>query len=379
MATPLLQPRVTRLRLQDFRSYPGLDLALGAGLTAFCGPNGAGKTNLLEAISLLSPGRGLRRATMQILARREGTGHFSVLADLETETGPLLLATGMRAGETSRECRIDREPVSSAMRFLDHLSMLWLTPDQDGLFRGPAGDRRRFLDRLVLAVDSSHGSRVSAFETALRHRNRLLEEGGGPRWLDAIEQEIVELGTAVAAARTETVVRLDALAESDAETMAPFPFARLSLEGELEQRLATMTSAAVEDWYRAALRDGRGRDRAAGRTLIGPQASDLGVIHGPKAEPAASCSTGEQKALLLGLILAHARLIGQMRGQAPMLLIDEVAAHLDSARRAALYRILRRLGGQVFLTGTDPLLFEALGEGSQLMIVQDSHVAPADG
>ncbi|MFY8114644.1 MAG: DNA replication/repair protein RecF [Rhabdaerophilum sp.] len=374
MAPSLPRPRILRLRLQDFRSYARLDLPLGAVMTAFCGPNGAGKTNLLEAISLLSPGRGLRRATLPALARREGPGAFSVLADLETETGPLLLATGLNPGEPGRECRIDREPVNSAMRFLDHLTLLWLTPDQDGLFRGPAGDRRRFLDRLVLAVDSAHGSRVSAFETALRHRNRLLEEGGGPRWLDAIEQEIVELGTAVAAARAETVARLDALAERDAPLMAPFPFARLSLEGELEQRLGAMTASAVEDWYRAALREGRSRDRAAGRTLIGPQASDLGVVHGPKGEPAASCSTGEQKALLLGLVLAQARLIAQMRGQAPMLLIDEVAAHLDGERRAALYRILRMLGGQVFLTGTDPLLFEALGDGTSLMMVQDGQV-----
>jgi DNA replication and repair protein RecF len=377
MAASLPRPRILRLRLQDFRSYTRLDLPLGACLTAFCGPNGAGKTNLLEAISLLSPGRGLRRATLTALARREGPGTFSILADLDTGTGPLALATGLVPDEAGRECRIDREPVSSAMRFLDHLTLLWLTPDQDGLFRGPAGDRRRFLDRLVLAVDSAHGSRVSSFETALRHRNRLLEEGGGPRWLDAIEQEIVELGTAVAAARAETVARLDALAERDAALMAPFPFARLTLEGELEQRLGSMAAGSVEDWYRAALRDGRARDRAAGRTLIGPQASDLGVLHGPKGEPAATCSTGEQKALLLGLILAQARLIGQMRGQPPMLLVDEVAAHLDAERRAALYRILRKLGGQVFLTGTDPLLFEALGEGASLMMVRDGSVVDA--
>lgn len=376
MAGALPQPRVTRLRLTDFRSYARLDLALDGAMVAFCGPNGAGKTNLLEALSLLSPGRGLRRATLPGMVRRGAAG-FAVLADLETATGPLMLATALGAGEAGRECRIDREPVNSALRFLDHLAMLWLTPDQDGLFRGAAGDRRRFLDRLVLAVDAEHGSRVSRFETALRHRNRLLDEGGGPRWLDAIEQEIVELGTAVAAARSETVSRLGALALCDAAQMAPFPHAILRLDGELERQLAAERAATVEDWYRAALHDGRARDRAAGRTLVGPQASDLLVIHGPKDEPAASCSTGEQKALLLGLILAQARLVTQMRGQAPMLLIDEVAAHLDASRRAALYRILRQLGGQVFLTGTDPLLFEALVEGSQLMMVQDGHVSRA--
>lgn len=370
----LPQPRVTRLRLHDFRSYAKLDLPLDAAMVAFCGPNGAGKTNLLEALSLLSPGRGLRRATLPALVRRGAAAGFAVLADLETATGPLQLATGTSPGEAGRECRIDRESVSSALRFLDHVSLLWLTPDQDGLFRGAAGDRRRFLDRLVLAVDADHGSRVSRFETALRHRNRLLEEGSGARWLDAIEQEIVELGTAVAAARLETVARLGELARCDAAQMAPFPFASLSLDGELEQKLAQSNALAVEDWYRAALQDGRARDRAAGRCLVGPQASDLAVVHGPKAEPAASCSTGEQKALLLGLVLAQARLVAQMRGQPPMMLIDEVAAHLDVERRAALYRILQQQGGQVFLTGTDPLLFETMGEGSRLLRVDGGQV-----
>lgn len=376
MTPPMPQPRVTRLRLTDFRSYARLDLPLDAAIVAFCGPNGAGKTNLLEAVSLLSPGRGLRRATLPTLIRRDSPG-FLVVADCETETGPLLLATGLQPGETARECRIDREPVGSAMRFLDHLTMLWLTPDQDGLFRGAAGDRRRFLDRFVLAVDPAHGSRVASFEAALRHRNRLLEDGGSPRWLDAIEQEIVELGTAVAAARSETVARLGVLTQCDSAQITPFPFATLRLEGELEHQLSLSNAATVEDWYRAALRDGRARDRAAGRTLTGPQASDLVVIHGPKEEPAATCSTGEQKALLVGLMLAQARLVGQMRGHPPLLLIDEVAAHLDAARRAALYGILRQLGGQVFLTGTDPLLFESLGEGSSLMMVQDGHVSAA--
>lgn len=379
MAGTGTQPRISRLRLTDFRSYAGLDLRADTTLIALCGPNGAGKTNILEAISLLSPGRGLRRAQIASLPRKGGPGGFAVLADLAGQTGEVLLATALAPGETQRQCRIDREPVASANRFLDHLAFLWLTPDQDGLFRGAAGDRRRFLDRLVLAVDKSHGTRANAYETALRHRNRLLEDfDTAPRWLDAIEQEIAELGVALAAARLETVARLSALAASDAEAMAPFPHAIIALEGALEAQLATESAGRVEDWFRAALREGRARDRAAGRALTGPQASDLAVIHGAKGEPAAQCSTGEQKALLLGLVLAQARLIAQMRGEAPLLLLDEVAAHLDAARRAALFSILDALGGQVFMTGTDRLLFEALGDGSLVLGVTEGRISPLE-
>ena len=354
--------RLTRLRLSDFRSYATLDLAIGARLVAFAGPNGAGKTNILEAISLLSPGRGLRRSPLANLARRGGSGGFAVLADITSETGPILLATALTPGEATREARIDREPVPSANRFLEHLSLLWLTPDQDGLFRGAAGERRRFLDRLVLAVDAAHGTRANAYETALRHRNRLLEDfATDPRWLDAIEQEVAELGVALAAARFETVQRLASLAEADAAAIAPFPFARVALEGELESRLGTEPAARTEDWFRGTLRENRGRDRAAGRALTGPQTSDLAVIHGPKNEPAHLCSTGEQKALLIGLVLAQARLIAQMAGAPPILLLDEIAAHLDEARRAALYRMLDAMGGQAFMTGTDAALFASLG------------------
>ena len=373
------RPRIIRLRLNDFRSYTQLDLGADAALVALCGPNGAGKTNILEAISLLSPGRGLRRAQATSLPRKSGSGGYAVLADLTGPTGEVLLATALTPGEVQRQCRIDREPVNSANRFLDHLAFLWLTPDQDGLFRGAAGDRRRFLDRLVLAVDKSHGTRANAFEQAMRHRNRLLEDfDTAPRWLDAIEQEIAELGVALAAARLETVSRLCALAASDAEAMHPFPHAIIALEGALEAQLAADPAPRVEDWFRAALREGRPRDRAAGRALVGPQVSDLAVIHGPKGEAAAQCSTGEQKALLLGLVLAQARLIAQMRGEAPILLLDEIAAHLDIARRKALFSILDALGGQVFMTGTDQVLFEGLGGGNLILMVADGRVTQTE-
>jgi DNA replication and repair protein RecF len=370
-------PRITRLRLTDFRSYTALDLALPGAIVALSGPNGAGKTNILEAISLLAPGRGLRRAQLAAMPRHGGSGGFTVLADLETPTGPLLLATALAPGETGRACRIDRAPVASANRFLDHLALLWLTPDQDGLFRGAAGDRRRFLDRLVLAVDGDHGARAARYEKALAHRNRLLEEAGAsPRWLDAIEQEIAELGTALAAARVETIRRLAALCAGPAAGGAPFPHAIITLEGEIETRLGDEPAGAVEDWFRAALGATRGRDRAAGRALVGPQTADLKVVHGPKNEPAALCSTGEQKALLIGLVLAQAALIRQMRGEPPILLLDEIAAHLDTTRRAALFARLSVLGGQVFMTGTDRMLFDGLPADSLALGISDGRIGP---
>jgi DNA replication and repair protein RecF len=370
-------PRIRRLRLSDFRSYASLDFAAPARLVALAGPNGAGKTNILEALSLLGPGRGLRRATFVNMARKAGSGAFAIHAEGEGQLGDVALGTAFQPGESGRICRIDREPVGSANRFLDHLGLIWLTPDQDGLFRGAAGDRRRFLDRLVLAIDPDHASRASAYENALRHRNRLLEdERADAPWLDAIEREIAETGTALAAARRETVIRLDAMGRADAAAIAPFPFAVLRLDGDVEARLASEKAGAVEDWFRAALRDNRWRDRQAGRTLIGPQASDLVVSHGPKNEEAALCSTGEQKALLIGLILAQARLIAQIRGEPPILLLDEIAAHLDESRRAALFTMLDALGAQAFMTGTDRALFEALPEGGLCCAVNDGKVLP---
>jgi len=231
----------------------------------------------------------------------------------------------------------------------------------DGLFVGPASERRRFLDRLVLAIDPSHGARVSAFERALRGRNRLLEEGArNPHWLDALEREAAELGVAVAAARRECVDRLAAAIARDRDENSPFPWAALTLEGEVETLAAENPALAAEDRYRALLGEGRARDAAAGRALVGPHLSDLVIFHGPKGAPAALSSTGEQKALLVGLALAHARLVTEMSGIVPLALFDEIAAHFDPRRRSALFDALSRLGGQVFLTGADPAAFAEL-------------------
>lgn len=368
--------RIRRLQLTNFRSYRRAELSAGDGPIVLLGPNGAGKTNLLEAISFLTPGRGLRRATLEDVASTEGEGSWAVAAEVDGALGPVQIGTGIDApaGEetVSRRCRIDREPVPSATAFADHLRVIWLVPEMDGLFLGPASERRRFLDRLVLAIDATHGSRVNALERALRSRNRLLEETSpDPRWLDAIEHEVAELGVAVAAARAETVRRLIGEIESARDPSSLFPSASLALEGWMESDLAAAPAIEIEDRYRANLRDGRGRDRAAGRTLEGPHLSDLAVMHAEKKIPASRASTGERKALLVGVVLSHARLVASMHGAAPVVLLDDVAAFLDEERRAALLGALTMLGAQVWITGVDESAFAALkGTGERF------HVSP---
>jgi DNA replication and repair protein RecF len=368
------RPLVRRVMLSDFRSYASLDLAIEARLAVLCGENGAGKTNLLEALSLFSPGRGLRRAELAECARVGGAGGFALSVEVEEDGESHQLGSGWKRkinGEAAeRRNRIDRMAVASSRAFCDHVRIVWLTPAMDSLFAGPASERRRFLDRFVLAIDPNHGARVSHFERALRGRNRLLEEGGrNAAWLDAIEREAAELGVAVAAARLECVRRLEALIAGERDDASPFPWAKLMLEGEIETLTATGPALQAEDRYRAILRDNRGRDAAASRTLIGPHLSDLVVWHGPKQAPAASASTGEQKALLVGLALAHARLVAEMSGIAPVALLDEIAAHFDPRRRAALYDALTRVGGQAFLTGADPAVFAELEGRAQMFDV----------
>jgi DNA replication and repair protein RecF len=358
-------PRILRLQLSEFRNYEDLDITTDAQFVVFSGDNGAGKTNLLEAVSLFCAGRGLRRADLGTMARKNGTNSWAVSLEIQGNLGEAQLGTGTLGADQPRKCRIDRSPVSSASAFADHLRVIWLTPAQDGLFTGSAGDRRRFLDRLVLAVDPNHGSRVSALERALRSRNKLLENAQfDANWASSIEREIAEIGVCVAAARAETVARLRALIARQRDETSPFPHADIMLNGALEIKLAQEPASQVEDWFRDELSRTRGRDRAAGRTLTGPQMSDLTVMHGPKSAPAGQCSTGEQKALLIGLILAHSQLVHEMTGIIPIMLLDEVAAHLDPKRRAGLYELLRHLGGQVFMTGTDASLFETLGTDS---------------
>ncbi len=372
-ATPALaRPLIRRLTLRDFRSYPALDARPDAELVALTGENGAGKTNILEAISMFSPGRGLRRAEIGLCARHDGPGGFAVSIEVESGDYAVQLGHGYEPGAqdaAARRFRVDRAPVSSARAFADYIHVLWLIPAMDGLFSGSAGERRRFLDRLTLGVDADHGARVAKLERALRNRNRLLEEQRDSRWLTATEQEVAALGVAVASARLDTVQRLSALIEAGRDDASPFPHARIRLQGDLERMLLEEPAFTVEERYRAILADSRRRDAAAGRTLIGPQASDLAVSHGPKGEPAQHCSTGEQKALLTGLVLAHARLVAAMNGRTPILLLDEVAAHFDSRRREALFDELEKFGGQVWMSGADRELFAPLADRADFFTV----------
>jgi DNA replication and repair protein RecF len=268
--------------------------------------------------------------------------------------------------------------VSSPRAFADYLRIVWLTPAMDGLFTGPSAERRRFLDRLVLTVDADHGARVNALDRALRNRNRILEEGRQGRldraWAEAAEHEVAGLGVAVAAARHETVARLSALIAAERDDVSPFPWAGIALDGDVERLVASHPALEAEDRYRDMLRGNRLRDMAAGRTTIGPHLADLLVRHGPKGTEAARSSTGEQKALLVGLVLAQAHLVSAMSGIAPVMLLDEIAAHFDPARRAALFNRLAELGGQVFMTGADPTAFSDLGNSAARFTVTPGRV-----
>ncbi|PBB38097.1 DNA replication/repair protein RecF [Mesorhizobium sp. WSM3868] len=374
------QSYISKLKLTNFRNYAGLSLDLGPGAVVLSGDNGAGKTNLLEAVSLLTPGRGLRRAPYADVAREGGDGGFALHARIEGPEGQVEIGTGIAGGdgaaEGGRRVRINGATAKSAEDMLEWLRVVWLTPAMDGLFPGPAADRRRFLDRLVLAIDPGHGQRALDYEKAMRGRNRLLTEGSRDSgWFDAIEMQMAETGVAIAAARAE-LVRLLAAMIDKLPGSGPFPQADISLAGELESEIAVTPAVDVEERFRAILANGRERDRAAGRTLDGPHRSDLAVRHRPKSMPAELCSTGEQKALLVGIVLSHSRLTGEMSGLTPILLLDEIAAHLDSGRRAALFSILEELNCQAFMTGTDAALFSSLAGRAQFLTVDHGSVGP---
>jgi DNA replication and repair protein RecF len=278
------------------------------------------------------------------------------------------------ATSVSRRCRIDREPVASVTEFGDHLRMVWLTPAMDGLFLGPASERRRFFDRLVLAIDSEHSARVAALDRSLRSRNRLLEvRNYDDHWCDAIERETAELAVAVAAMRGQTAARLGAMLQARGQA-SPFPSARIMLDGWMENALLSEPATSVEDRYREILRQGRARDAIAGRTLDGPHLTDLQVIYAPKNMPARDASTGEQKALLIGLVLAHAGLVAEMAGITPLLLLDEVVAHLDPRRRTALFDELSTLRTQVWMTGADPAAFADIGPSGEIFGVDSGEI-----
>ena len=342
---------VTRLALSDFRSYPSALIEPGPGFVLLSGENGAGKTNLLEAVSLLSPGRGLRGAPLSEMARIGGPGGFAVAARL----GEVEIGTGTQpAAPERRQVRVNSAP-ASVNSLSEWLSVLWLTPAMDRLFLGSAGDRRRFLDRLVLALEPSHAHHSSRYEAAMRARNKLLvdEAPADPSWLAALEQQMAEHGMAIAGARSRTVAELGRRLENAPED--EFARAAIGLDGWEQADLAEQ------------LRDSRNRDSAAGRATVGPHRQDLSVAHRAKRIEASLSSTGEQKALLLGLVLAHAELVAERRGNPPILLLDEVAAHLDPRRRAALFARLEGRG-QVWMTATEAELFEGIQKASRFHV-----------
>ncbi|KQS81330.1 recombinase RecF [Rhizobium sp. Leaf384] len=366
---------LSRLKLGDFRNYAALSLNLDARHVVLTGENGAGKTNLMEAVSFLSPGRGLRRAAYADVPRVGAGAGFSVFAEVEGMQGDVEIGTGTFGTEDgqARRLRLNGTNAKAIDELLDHLRVLWLTPAMDGLFTGPSGDRRRFLDRLVLSLDPDHGRRAADFERAMRSRNKLLSEpGADPVWLTGLERQLAELGIAMALARNEMLGLLAALIDRSPDD-GSFPKADLALSGFLDGAWDRPAFDLEED-YLERLRTGRWRDGAAGRTLEGPHRSDLLIRHRAKNIEAERCSTGEQKALLVGLVLAHARLVADLTGHAPVLLLDEIAAHLDAGRRAALFDIVDDLGGQAFMTGTDRTMFSALGDRAQFLTVANSQV-----
>jgi DNA replication and repair protein RecF len=375
--------RIRRLTLRNFRNYHDAALILDRHAIVLVGPNGAGKTNVLEAISFLMPGRGLRYATLEEVAFSEGDGSWAVSAEVEGPFGLVTLGTGIdpatgEAKAAARRARIDREPVTSAAAFSDHLRLLWLVPAMDGLFTGPAADRRRFLDRLVLALQPEHAARVSALERALRSRNRLLEQARpDDHWLDAVEHETAELAVAVAAARAETVQILGSRLAARADPL--FPAAEIALDGWMEALALTRPAVELEDRYRVVLKENRALDAAAGRTRDGPHLTDLTVTYAAKGIAAQDASTGEQKALLLGLVLANADIIRELTGHAPVLLLDEVMAHLDPARRITLFDHLERIDSQIWMSGADPAAFNDFAGRAQVITIAAGKISPMTG
>jgi DNA replication and repair protein RecF len=344
---------ITRLSLTNFRCYADTVITPGSGFNILTGENGAGKTNVLEAVSLLTPGRGLRGVALSEIARQDGPGGFGVAAQL----GEVELGTGTIANAPDRRIVRINGATHAATALSEWLSVIWLTPAMDRLFSDSASERRRFLD-------PAHARHSSRYDAAMRQRNRLLagDEPPDPDWLTALEEQMALHGGAISQARAQLIALLsDQIAKTPD---GPFAKAILAIDGWRDDGLLIKQLAY-----------GRARDAAAGRTLTGPHRADLIVTHLVKAQPAENCSTGEQKALLLGIILAHAELVAQRNGRRPILLLDEVAAHLDSVRRAALFSQLARGGGQVWMTGTDPELFNAIGHSAKRFSVENAKIA----
>ncbi len=370
---------LTQLTLQNFRCYEQARVgSLDSGLIVLCGPNGAGKTNILEAISLLTPGRGLRSVKATDLQRHDSPQAWGLSAKVMTEGGEVTLGTALALETGRRKVRINGVDAKSQMALSDYVACLWLTPQMDRLFIEAAAGRRRFLDRMIFAFDPGHSGRVTRYENALRQRSRLLQEDFADRsWLSGLECQMAETGIAIAAARLDFITRLQgSCAKADREEDNYFPKSRLIAKGTLEELLKNTPAVKVEKLYVYQLEQSRARDAITGGAATGPHKSDLEVVYDTKNMAAAQCSTGEQKALLIGLILAHGRLMAAERGAPPVLLLDEVAAHLDEDRRIALFERLEKLGGQVWMTGTDPILFRDIARKARFFDVENAQIHP---
>jgi len=376
---------VERLALTNFRSYASAVIETDAGPQVIAGANGSGKTNLLEALSLLAPGQGLRRVPFSELARASGDGSFAIAARAHTLAGPADIGTGLAAGgsavsgeRSGRLVRIDGVAQSGSGVLADYLEIVWVTPAMDGLFTGPASERRRFLDRLILCFDHSYRTIAGRFERAMTSRNRLLADGVRDHaQLSGFERVMAETGVAVAAARLEAVAAMASIVDKRRmrDPDSAFPWSSFRLEGSIEESLQRLSAIEAEDAYAQILSRTRERDRAAARTLDGPHRTDLIVEHGPKGLAARHCSTGEQKALLLGLVLAHAELLTERQdGVSPILLLDEITAHLDAHRCAGLFDEILRLRAQAWMTGTDSEAFAALRGRARFWCVEEGKI-----
>lgn len=374
---------IERLTVSEFRCYGAAVLTAEGRSVVLSGPNGAGKTNLLEAVSFLAPGRGLRRAPLAEVGRRRADAteptRWAVSARLMTETGVVPVGTGLDPsappGTLRRVVRVDGRPAPSQTALAELATIQWLTPQMDRLFADGSSGRRRFFDRMVYGYHKGHSAALTAYEQAMRERTRLLRDGrGDDRWLAALEDAMATHGVSISAARLATVERLVRAVRVRSESA--FPQADIALSGTVEAWLADKPAAEVEDALRALLRERRPIDAAAGAATEGPHRADLVVHHAAKGMPAAQCSTGEQKALLIGLILANGRLTASERGSPPIFLLDEVAAHLDANRRRALFDELAALGSQAWLSGTDRGLFEGMAAETLYVTVEDGQLQP---
>ncbi len=382
---------ISRIRLSNFRNYKNGAIDCDERHIVLCGKNGAGKTNLLEAISLFSPGRGLRRAPLQNLCHTQtqiqntqsqvtsaqlqtySENDWAIAISLASENGTIDMGTGSSENGKGRKARINGVNVKSIEQLSEYIRLLWITPDMDTLFRGGTSDRRRFFDRLVTTLIPDHNIALNKYEKAMRQRNKLLESDGNDRWLSAIEAQMAQYAGAIYFSRLDCLGHLQLLVDKSIDLEA-FPSSILSLSALFDDGHQPNSSSALENKLLQIWRTQRAKDRSAKRTLIGVHKVDLQVVHRQKSMPAALCSTGEQKALLIGLVLAHARLVAKMTGITPILLLDEIAAHLDPERRISLFDSLEALNTQCWMSGTDPMLFAALGKRANYFEISDGRI-----